>query len=244
MMRSKTATKASALLMAIMGALREEYGNQAWWPSRTGSAWEIMLGAVLTQRTTWTNVEMSLRRMVDEWGESSLREPELVLSAPEDEMAQVLRPTGFFSSKPRTLRALAGYVVKKGGLEALLASGESTEALRQELLGLWGIGPETADAILLYGLGRTTFVADAYALRLGVRWGVLTQQTSYDDIRELFMVNLPRDAAIYNEYHALIVRHGKEICRPRPLCEVCPLNRPVPVGGAETWTCPKVGVNA
>jgi endonuclease-3 related protein len=237
-------TKTGAVLIAIRDALHGEYGAQAWWPSTTGSIWEIMLGAVLTQRTTWTNVEKSLRRMVDAWGESSLREPQIVLNASEEVLAQVLRPTGFFASKPRTLKALARYVVRRGGLEVLLESNESTETLREELLGIWGIGPETADAILLYGLGRASFVADAYALRLGVRWGLLRRQASYDQIRELFTTNLPRDAALYNEYHALIVRHGKKICRPRPLCEVCPLNMPITAGAAAMWSCPKVGVTA
>src|SRR4051812_33890670 len=161
-----------------------------------------MLGAVLTQRTTWTNVELSLRNMVKQWGTESLRDPMIVLGTSDEELAAVLRPTGFFASKIKTLKNLAGYAVKKGGIEAFVRSPESTEEIRQELLGLWGIGPETADAILLYALGRPSFVADAYALRLASRWGLVRPNAGYDEVRALFMNNLPRDAALFNEYHA------------------------------------------
>jgi endonuclease-3 related protein len=231
-----------SLLMAIYDALHEYYGPQSWWPSRSGSAWEVMLGAVLTQRTTWKNVELSMLNMVARWGAGSLSDPRVVLEASDGEMAEVLRPTGFFASKPRTLRNLAGYVTGNGGVDAFAKSVKSMEQIRRELLGLWGIGLETADAILLYALGRPSFVADAYALRLVSRWGLVRPNAGYEELRALFMDNLPHDAALFNEFHALIVRHGKEICRPRPLCEICPLNRPIPVGGIGTWQCPKVSV--
>ena len=107
------------LLMAIHDVLLRYYGPQKWWPSRSGSAWEIMLGAVLTQRTTWTNVELSLANIAAKWGLEGLGNPRVVLEASDQELAVVLRPTGFFASKPRTLRGLAGYVVRKGGVEAL-----------------------------------------------------------------------------------------------------------------------------
>jgi endonuclease-3 related protein len=235
-----------SLLVAIHDALLAYYGPQSWWPTRTGSAWEIMLGAVLTQRTTWTNVELSLRNMVERWGTESLRDPRIVLETSDEELAAVLRPTGFFASKIKTLKNLAGYVVNEGGVEALVTSTESTEEMRKELLGLWGIGPETADAILLYALGRPSFVADAYALRLASRWGLVRPNAGYDEVRALFMDNLPRDSALFNGYHALIVQHGKNRCRPKPLCHVCPLSSPISVDETSErryeWHCSRLGV--
>ena len=239
-------TSTGRLIIGIHDALLVYYGAQSWWPSRSGSAWEIMLGAVLTQRTTWTNVELSLRNMIARWGLESLTNPGVVLEASDEELTQVLRPTGFFGSKIRTLKNLAGYVVGKGGVEMFVKSTESTGQIREELLALWGIGRETADAILLYALGRPTFIGDAYALRLASRWGLIRPNAGYDEVRALFMENLPHDPALFNEYHALIVQHGKSICRPRPLCDVCPLSNPVEMGETAErmyeWRCPKLGV--
>ncbi|HEX9990378.1 MAG TPA: hypothetical protein VGE45_18110 [Chloroflexia bacterium] len=227
-------------MLAIFDALHDHYGPQEWWPTRTGSRWEIMLGAVLTQRTTWTNVERSLDNLAAAWGPASLADPEIILNVPDEELVRLLRPTGHFQSKPRKLKYLAGFVLGEGGVEALARSGESTEGLRARLLGLWGIGPETADAILLYALDRAVFVADAYALRLTSRWGLLPTAAPYGDIQKLFMDNLPHEVALFNEFHALIVAHGKQICRPRALCEVCPLNRPVRLGQGGSWSCPRL----
>lgn len=231
----------SNLLTAIYNVLLGKYGPQRWWPSSTGSPWEIMLGAVLTQRTSWTNVELSLGNMAALWGPESLAEPKVVLDAPDNTLAAVLRPSGFHSSKPKTLKGLAGYVANKGGTVALANSVETTGVLRSELLSIWGVGPETADAILLYALGRPVFVADAYAQRLAARWGLLKPTATYNEIQALYMDNLPHDATLFNEYHALLVAHGKDLCRPRAKCEICPLNQPVRVGdsGLE-WICPRL----
>jgi endonuclease III related protein len=237
------AERTRSTLTAIHDTLLTHYGPQAWWPTRTGTAWEIMLGAILTQRTSWTNVERSLANMEAEWGAQALTDPELILRAGDEDLVRVLRPTGHFSTKPRKLRILARFVLDEGGPEAMRASGEPTEELRDRLLSLWGIGPETADAILLYALGRAAFVADAYALRLASRWGLLQPNAGYNDIQRLFTDHLPGDTALFNEYHALIVTHGKELCRPRPLCDLCPLNQPISldVSSSETgsWRCPR-----
>jgi endonuclease-3 related protein len=228
------------ILPAIFDVLHAHYGPQEWWPTRTGSKWEIMLGAVLTQRTTWTNVERSLDNLMAAWGPAGLAEPEIIFNAPEEELVGLLRPTGHFLSKPRKLKFLAEFVLGGGGVEALARSREGTKGLRARLLGLWGIGPETADAILLYAFSRPVFVADAYALRLASRWGLLPPTARYGDIQKLFMDNLPHEVALFNEYHALIVAHGKQICRPRALCEVCPLNRSVRLEHAGYWSCPRL----
>jgi endonuclease-3 related protein len=173
-----------------------------------------------------------------------LSDAEAVLRASDEELISVLRPTGHYLSKPRKLGELARFVVEAGGVEALRRAGESTEELRSRLLSLWGIGPETADAILLYALGRPIFVADGYALRLTSRWGLLSPDATYAQIQRLFMDNLPHDAALFNEYHALIVAHGKALCKTRPLCTVCPLNQPITirVQPSETWSYPRLHI--
>jgi endonuclease III related protein len=232
------------LLLAIYRELHTTYGPQHWWPTRGGGAWEIMVGAVLTQHTTWRNVDRALGNLRSGLGPEGLSRPEVILEASPETLGELVRPAGFHTAKPRKLQSLARFMVEAGGIEALAASGESTEGLRQELLGIWGIGPETADAILLYALGRPVFVADAYALRLASRWGLLAPGSSYETVQALFMDNLPHDAQLFNEYHALIVAHAKELCRPRPRCEVCPLNREIPLDRdkppSRTWRCPKL----
>ncbi len=234
------------VLLRIYEELLTYYGPRNWWPSRSGSPWEIMLGAVLVQRTSWANVERSLDNIETAWGQAGLARPEQIVAANDEELVKLIRPSGHYNSKPRKLKNLASFVVNAGGLDRFVASQAITSTLRSELLSLWGIGPETADAILLYALGRPIFVADAYALRLAARWGLLPTNATYDEIQALFMNNLPQDADLFGEYHALIVEHGKQTCRPRPRCKVCPLNRPLLVRvhlerGVE-WQCPKNNV--
>jgi endonuclease-3 related protein len=201
-----------------------------------------MIGAVLTQRTTWRNVDLVLDNVEHALGLQGLSEPGAMLEVSADTLVDLLRPTGHFASKPRKLQGLARAVLDAGGVEALISSPAPTESLREWLLGIWGIGPETADAILLYALQRPVFVADAYALRLATRWGLLKLRASYPEIQRLFTEHLPADVALFNEYHALIVAHGKEICRLRPLCGVCPLNRSLSLSVVDvenaSWRCP------
>jgi endonuclease-3 related protein len=235
-------TPTGHLLMAIHDELLGYYGPQQWWPTRTGSMWEIMLGAVLTQHTSWTNVELSLSNMEAIWGLEGLRQPDVVLNAPLEAVTAAVRPAGFHTQKPERLKTLARFVASRGGADALLASPQATAQLRTELLALKGVGPETADAILLYALNRPMFVADAYAVRLCARWGLAAPTAGYHAVQALFMDNLPHDAALFNEYHALIVSHAKDLCRPRPLCDQCPLNRTLSIGveGMSGWNCPKL----
>lgn len=236
----------SGVLPAAYRTLLAHYGEQHWWPTVSGSRWEIMLGAVLTQRTTWRNAARSLTNLLTGLGTNALSDPSILLATPDERLIELLRPSGHFARKPRTLKLLGRFVLEQGGAEALAASLETTETLRAKLLRVWGIGPETADAILLYALDRPVFVADAYALRLATRWGLLDPVASYDTIQALFTCNLPADRALFNQYHALIVAHGRELCRPRPLCAACPLNAPIAVeiavegsSGKHTWRCPQ-----
>jgi endonuclease-3 related protein len=229
-------------LRLIYQELSSHYGPQNWWPTRTGGVWEVLLGAILTQHTSWTNVAQAFDRIEAAWGPEGLSRPEVILSAPLHELVAAVRPAGFHTAKPQRLVTLARFVTEHGGPEALAVSAETTDDLRRDLLALNGIGPETADAILLYALKRPVFIADAYAVRLASRWGLLPPTASYNVTQALFMDNLPHDTALFNEYHALIVTHAKVLCRPRPLCEACPLNRPLSSGSTKTalWICPKL----
>lgn len=204
------------------------------------------MGAVLTQRTSWRNVDRALANILASWGAEGLSDPACIFTADYEELSGLTRPGGHFNSKPRRLKLLAEFVLEHGGVDSLAQSQDSTAVLRDKLLGIWGIGPETADAILLYALQRTVFVADAYALRQTVRWGLVSPGAGYYDLQCLFMDNLPHDQALFNEYHALIVEHGKQICRPRPLCHLCPLyalaaHEQVEAGSGG-WRCPRMYV--
>ena len=206
-----------ARLLRIYRRLRERHGPAGWWPGET--PFEVCLGAILTQNTAWTNVERAL---------NVLRSRDLIsfealdaLSAAE--IAPLIRASGYFNVKARRVRAFLDFLgaAYGGRLEAL--SREEPGVLRQRLLAVAGIGRETADSIVLYAAGHPSFVIDAYTRRVFTRLGLLGGGESYTEVQRLFEENLPRDAALYNDYHAQIVRLGKDFCRPRPLCPECPL---------------------
>ena len=176
-----------------------------------------MVGAVLTQNTSWTNVERALQRMK---GVVAL-EAAPIAALPVDVLADALRPAGYYNVKAQRLQALCRWVVDQGGMETL--HGMETQALRTGLLGVHGVGPETADDIVLYAFGRPVFVIDAYTRRLFARLGFVQGHETYEDMREHFERALPHDPVLYNEYHALIVEHAKTTCRTRPLCQECVL---------------------
>ncbi|MHB1586685.1 MAG: endonuclease [Acidiferrobacteraceae bacterium] len=200
----------------VWALLRDTYGACGWWPA--DSPFEVMVGAILTQNTAWTNVEKAiaeLRRM-------ELLTPEGIAATPPDRLAPLIRSSGYFNVKARRLKALAEWVCQSGGLAALLAV--PTEQLRELLLAVNGVGPETADDILLYAFCRPVFVIDAYTRRIFSRLGVIAGDEPYDTLRRRFEDAFGDDVAQLNEYHALIVRHAKGICRPRPLCGECVLS--------------------
>lgn len=210
-------------LRSVFDALLAAYGPQHWWPGET--PFEVMVGAVLTQNTAWTNVERALTRLTARVP----LEAEAILGLPPDELAEALQPSGYFNVKARRLRALCAALVAHGGLAGLevLATGE----LRRCLLAIPGIGPETADDIVLYAFGRPVFVVDAYTRRVFTRLGLLKGREGYEAIRAGFESALGPDVPLYNEYHALIVRHGKEVCRTRPRCNQCSLYPQCPAAG-------------
>jgi endonuclease-3 related protein len=200
-------------LLTLYRRLLRAYGPQGWWPADT--PFEVMAGAVLTQNTAWINVERAIANL-------KAREcltPEGILALSPDQLAGHIRPSGYFNVKSRRLRNLCQWVVDGGGLRSLRR--RNTATLRAELLGVNGVGPETADDILLYAFDRPVFVIDAYTRRLLRRLEWMDGDEDYETQRAAFETVLPADAALFNEYHALIVRHAKEKCSESRGCRHC-----------------------
>ncbi|HEY40422.1 MAG TPA: endonuclease [Dehalococcoidia bacterium] len=201
-------------LLNIYHRLLDHYGPQHWWPAK--GPFEMMVGAVLTQSTTWTSVE----KAIDGLRTAGALSPEALRQLPESELANLIFSSGYYNAKARKLKALAYYLVEyQDDLDRMFAV--DTGRLRRKLLGVHGIGEETADSILLYAAKRPVFVIDAYTRRIIGRVGLAPEKGRYADYQHLFMDNLPADSDLYNEYHALLVCLGKNICRSRPLCQQC-----------------------
>jgi len=201
--------------MAVYRRLHAAHGPQHWWPGDT--AFEIMVGAVLTQNTAWTNVEKAIANLKT----ANALSPEVIAAAPHRRLAAWLRPSGYFNIKAQRLRAFCQWLIRQGGAKRLARL--PTERLRAELLQVHGVGPETADDILLYAFNRPVFVIDAYTRRLFQRLGLIQGDEGYESLRSLFEKSLATDTQLFNEYHALIVAHTKDVCRKRPLCGTCKL---------------------
>lgn len=211
------------VLHTYYDALYAAHGPQGWWPGRTRL--EIILGAILTQNTAWVNVEAALRNL----RQAGLLSYSALVAAKERDLQKHLRPSGYFRQKARKVKSFLDFVESKygGSLDRMFE--RSTVELRHELLALHGIGPETADCILLYAAERPSFVIDAYTRRLLHRHGHATGREPYEELRRLFEKSLPLDAMLYNEYHALIVLTGKEFCKAREaLCANCALRPYLP----------------
>ncbi len=194
------------------------FGPQHWWPGET--PFEVMVGAVLTQNTAWSNVEMAIANLAG----ADAMTGRAMLELDNVSLAELIRPAGCFNVKAKRLKALCEFL---NGWEVIdtperLAANELA-GLREALRAVHGIGEETADSILLYALAKPSFVVDAYTRRIFQRLGLISGRESYRDIQALFTRQLPRELSLYNEYHALIVHLGKCFCRPRPRCSDCPL---------------------
>ncbi len=216
----------TARLTEVYDCLFDALGPQLWWPP--DSPFEVMVGAVLVQNTNWQNV----KKAVDNLRDVDLLEPHALYEVPREELEELIRPSGYFRIKARRLHNLLEFLVGRydGSLEAMFSAGASS--LREELLGVEGIGPETADSILLYAGGLPVFVVDTYTHRVLARHGWIGFEADYHAIQDYFQSSLPEDPALYNEYHALLVRLGKEYCRKsNPKCEQCPLAELLPDGG-------------
>ncbi|HTY81803.1 MAG TPA: endonuclease [Dehalococcoidales bacterium] len=222
-------------LTQIYQILFKRYGPQHWWPAKT--PFEVIVGAILTQSTAWINVEKAIKNL----RKAQALTPKALRDIPEKELAVLIHSCGYYNVKARKLKAFVEWFEKRyqSSLKRMFAN--ELISLREELLGVYGIGEETADSILLYAGGKPIFVIDAYTRRIVDRMGIhLTPVSStgqalnpspargegntlnkYADYQKLFMSNLPPDATLFNEYHALLVRLGKEQCRKKPACEGC-----------------------
>ncbi|MEW5790424.1 MAG: endonuclease III domain-containing protein [Pseudomonadota bacterium] len=205
--------------LAVYRALFDTFGPQRWWPAQT--SFEVLVGAVLTQNTAWRNVEQAIARL----RAASLLHGPALLATPPERLAELIRPAGYHQIKTRRLLALCEFLATHDALAEprRLRERGSLPALRRALLGVHGVGGETADAILVYGLELPSFVVDAYTRRIFERLGLLSGAAAYEAIQAQFHAHLPADAALFNEYHALIVALGKAFCRPQPRCRDCPL---------------------
>lgn len=223
-----TATERAAIVRGTFEGLLDTYGPQSWWPA--DSWFEMMVGAVLTQNTAWTNAARALQNLKGR----KVLSPDRILGLGPDQLAALLRPSGYYRLKADRVRALSQWLLKSGGYAG--ASVLETETLRLSLLEIKGVGPETADVILLYAFDRPVFVVDAYARRLFSRLGVIEGDEPYEYLRPHFESMLCLGPSAYNECHALIVRHAKEVCRNVPLCETCPFRRNCAHGNRKSET--------
>ena len=217
------------LQQEVYRRLFDAFGPQHWWPGQ--SPFEVLIGAVLTQNTSWRNVE----RAIDNLRQADLLEPHALYRVPAEELEGLIQPAGYFRVKTRRLRSLLKFLVERydGSVDAMFRT--ELPQLREQLLGIHGIGPETADSILLYAGGLPSFVVDAYTHRVLARHGWIGFDADYHEIQDYFEGELPQDAAVYNEYHALLVRLGKDYCRKSsPKCAECPLREMLPRGGPLT----------
>lgn len=225
---------------AVFETLESFFGPQGWWPvtpeggrrpvydsgrlvpEGDKARFEIAVGALLTQNTAWKNAEAAIVNL----NEAGALNPERLAGMAAEKLEPLIQPSGYFRQKAKKLKEFSSCLLKTHpeGLSVWLA-GKDLPALRRELLSIWGIGPETADSILLYAGGRPLFVADSYTLRLGRRMGWFGRSADYEEAAVYMMKRLPVSVKVYNEFHALIVALGKDYCKPRPLCEKCPAAR-------------------
>ena len=206
-------------LSEIYQLLYDAFGPQHWWPGET--PFEIMTGAILTQNTNWTNVEKAIANL----NRAGCLTPDALRRIEIKHLAELIRPAGYYNIKAKRLKNFVDWLFERYSGELTNLQTISTNQLREELLAITGIGHETADSILLYALGRPVFVVDAYTARITVRHELIEPGADYEQLRELFESNLPQDVRLFNEYHALLVKAGKEFCKTKAKCSGCPLEK-------------------
>jgi len=205
-------------IIKIYDILYKFYGPQGWWPAR--SRLEVIIGAILTQNTAWSNVEKAVHNLRKA---GLLSSPAKISKARRQGLAKLIRPAGYFNVKSKRIKNFIRFLADKYNLSLKRLSRREAAVLREELLQVNGVGPETCDSILLYAFQRPAFVVDAYTKRIFSRHRFFRPDAGYEEVQKIFTANLPVDIKVYNEYHALIVRLGKEYCRKKPKCGKCPL---------------------
>ena len=219
------------LLREVYDRLHDRYGPQGWWPGE--SPFEVIVGAILTQSTAWVNVEKALASM----REANCWSFEAIAAAPEADLAAIIRSSGYYNAKARKLQAFANHLLRRHAGELASLFAQDVTGLRSELLSIHGIGEETADDIIVYAAGKPSFVMDSYTRRIVDRMELAPQgrRPTYAAYQSLFQDNLPADAALFNEYHALLDHHAKLTCTKRdPRCNGCCLVDLCPTGRAST----------
>ncbi len=207
------------ILLDIYHKLYKAFGPQHWWPGNT--PFEVAVGAVLTQNTNWGNVEKAILNLKKQ----GVLSAKALHKMPQDELASLIRPAGYFNVKAKRLKSFIDFLMNETHGSMKIMKNRDARELRMKLLGVNGIGQETADSILLYALEKPVFVIDAYTKRVLSRHNVMDHDRSYEDYQELFHSTLQRDVQLFNEYHALFVKVGKSFCKRRePLCIKCPLH--------------------
>jgi endonuclease-3 related protein len=210
-------------LQRVYQRLYEHFGPQHWWPGET--PFEVMVGAILTQNTAWSNVEKAIANLKA----NEALSPEAILAVSHTQLAEWLRPSGYFNVKAERLQGFCRWLLAPGRMQELDAM--ETSALRHALLSVKGVGPETADDMVLYAFHRPVFVIDAYTRRLFSRLGLIQGDEGYESLRSMVEEAFGRQSEsvpIFNEFHALIVAHAKDHCRKRPICHGCPLAKQCP----------------
>jgi endonuclease-3 related protein len=214
------------MLTEVYRRLFDTFGPQHWWPGET--RFEMIVGAMLTQNTSWQNVKKAIHNL----READLLEPHALYAVPVEELEELIRPAGYFRVKAVRLRSILKVIVERydGSLDAMFST--SLPELRRQLLEVHGVGPETADSILLYAGGLPSFVVDTYTHRIFARHGWIGFDADYDQIKDYVESELPQEVPLYNEFHAMLVRVGKDYCRKtNPKCAECPLREELPKGG-------------
>ena len=204
-------------LLAVYNLLLAEYGPRGWWPG--DGPFDVIIGAILTQAASWKNVELALANLKGAgcWSFQAIH------ACPQETLAEIVRPSGYFNAKAAKLKAFASHLLERheGNLDRMFS--QDTQPLRQELLSIHGIGPETADDILVYAAGKPSFVIDTYTIRIMERLGILPEspRPRYADWQDLFHRRLPADVPLFNEFHALLDHHAGRACRKTPVCGGC-----------------------
>ena len=207
-------------ITGIYELLDKAYGPQKWWPTSTAN-WqeEVIIGAILTQNTSWKNVEKAIsnlkKRKLMDFGK--------IATINTASLAAIIKPSGYYNQKAIKLKTFARHIIKNHNGNVRNFLGKNVNALRRELLSLHGIGPETADSIILYAAVRPVFVIDAYTKRIFSRIGIAKENSTYNELQQLFTKSLKKNTAMFNQYHALIVELGKNICKKKPICNKCPV---------------------
>jgi endonuclease III related protein len=204
-------------LFAIYETLNAHFGDLHWWPG--DSPFEVIVGAILTQNTAWRNVERAIFKLKSE----RLLSPEAILKIDDRILADLIRPAGYYNVKTQRLKSFIKFLYDEYNGDLCNMFAEDLWHLREKLLKVKGIGEETADSILLYAGNKPVFIIDAYTRRILQRHDIIQRDATYKDIQSLFMTNLPQNASLYNQYHALLVNTGKSFCNSSPRCDVCPL---------------------